>query len=320
MTNQRDIDAALYDLQHGNTEKARERLRIIVRTPSNPREWRAQAWITLADSFFTSAEKRACLTMAMELDPQNPDAYKRLGRLAMPPPPGMAPPKPTAPLVASLRASKSVLAGYFPTIGVFDGPNGAGTGFFVTPSGLVATTRNVIGGCLTVTLELAPGQRAQGTVVWSSAVLDLALIDTPYTVGSLLNLAPSVAVLPDQYLTAHTYAQSPIHGRGRPYTQQMPEGWFATDMEAVWDAGGGPITNKDNAVVGMLTRNCTRKSPAVFGLSLGVIQAQAQRAESRLSDALPRRYCPSCGQTAWGELNAVYCHHCGASFSEDWMR
>lgn len=317
---QREIDAALYELQHGRTEKARDRLRAIVRTPQHPREARALAWITLADSFFTSAEKRACLTMAMELDPQNPDAYKRLSRLAMPPPPGMAPPKPTAPLVATPRTAKTALPGYYPTIGIFDGPNGAGTGFFVTSGGLVATTRHVVGGCLTVTLELGPGQRGRGTVVWSSAVLDLALIDSPYTVTSLMNLAPSVAVLPDQYITAHTYGQAPLHGRGRVTSTPVPPGWFATDLEAVWDAGGGPITNRDNAVVGMLTRNCTRTSPAVYGVTMDVIHTQAIRAESRLADALPRRYCPSCGQSDWVELNADYCHHCGASFSEAWMR
>ena len=317
---QKEIDAALYDLQHGKTEQARERLRAITRNPAVPREQRALGWITMADAFFTSAEKRACLTMAMELDPHNADAYKRLSRLTMPPPPGMAPPKPTAPLSGTVRAAKSALNGYFPAIGIFDGPNGPGTGFFVTPSGLIATTRHVIGGCLNVTLELAPGQRARGTLVWSSAAYDLALIDTPFTVSSLMNLQPSVTVLPDQNLTAHTYSQPPIYGHGKASPRRLSEGWFPTDMEAVWDAGGGPLTNKDNAVVGMLTRNCSRSSPAVFGVSLALISMHAQRIEARLADGLPRRYCPSCGQSAWIELNADYCHHCGASFNEDWMQ
>jgi hypothetical protein len=146
------------------------------------------------------------------------------------------------------------------------------------------------------------------------------VIDTPFTVSSLLNLQPEAAVLPDQNLTAHTYSQAPIYGHGRVPPRNMPEGWFATDMEAVWDAGGGPVTNRDNAVVGMLTRNCSRNSPAVFALSLALITMHAQRTESRLADGLPRRYCPSCGQPAWSELNAQFCHHCGAAFSEDWMR
>lgn len=320
MATQREIDTALYELQHGHTEPARERLRRIIRTPSNPRQDRAQAWVALADAFFTTVEKRVCLTMAMELDPQNPEAYKRLSRLTMPPPPGMAPPRPTAPLSALPRAAKTPLVGYFPTIGIFDGPNGAGTGFFVTEGGLVATTRHVVGGCLNVTLEFSPGQRARGSVVWSSATIDLALIETQYSVSSLMNLASGVSVLTDQYVTAHFYGNQAIQGRGRASHSRIPEGWFGTDIESVWDAGGSPITNRDNAVIGMLTRNHTRSSAALFGLSLATILAYAQRVESRLMDSLPRRYCPSCGQSAWMELNAFYCHHCGASFSEEWMR
>lgn len=320
MAVQKDIDTALYDLQHGNTEQARDRLRAITRNPALPREQRAMGWITMADAFFTSAEKRACLTMAMELDAHNAEAYKRLSRLTMPPPPGMAPPKPTAPLSGPVRAAKTTLSGYYPIVGILDGPNGPGTGFFVTSGGLIATTRHVVGGCLNVTLELAPGQRAHGTLAWSSASSDLALIDTPFNIPSLLNLQPSTAVMPDQNLTAHTYSQPPIYGHGKAPSRRLPEGWFATDMEAIWDAGGSPVTNKDNAVVGMLTRNCSRAAPAVFGIRLSSITTHAQHVEARLADGLPRRYCPSCGQSAWVEFNADYCLHCGASFSEDWMQ
>lgn len=315
---QREIDAALYELQHGRTEVARDRLRRLIRQTNLLPEQRARAWVTLSDSFFTSVEKRACLMMALELDPHNVEASRRLGRTTMPPPPGMAPPKPTAPLSGTPRAAKTSLSGYFPVLGISGGPHGDGSGFFVSESGLVVTTRFVIGACTKVSIVLSPQQQIQGTVVWSSPALDLALIDTPHTVSSLPNVQSGVQILPDQYITVYGYGHAPL--QGRCVAAASEERWFSTDIDTLWDAGGGPITNRDNIVVGIATRNAARSGGGIFGASLAQLKPYIDRVETRLGDGLPRRYCPSCGNSAWIELNAEYCRTCGAAFDESWMR
>ncbi|MBW7878177.1 MAG: trypsin-like peptidase domain-containing protein [Anaerolineae bacterium] len=315
---QREIDAALYELQHGRTEVARDRLRRLIRQANLLPEQRARAWVTLSDSFFTSVEKRACLMMALDLDPHNVEASRRLGRTTMPPPPGMAPPKPTAPLSGTPRAAKTNLNGYFPVLGISGGPHGDGSGFFVSGSGLVVTTRHVVGSCTTVSVVLAPQRQLQGTVVWSSPALDLALIDTPHTVSNLLDVNSGAQILPDQFITIHGYGQTPL--QGRCVAAADGERWFGTDVSSLRDAGGGPITNRDNAVVGIATRNEPRAGGGLFGAVLVQLKPYVDRVETRLADGLPRRYCPSCGNSAWVELNAQYCRFCGAAFDETWMR
>ncbi|MCU0464620.1 MAG: serine protease [Anaerolineae bacterium] len=313
----RTLEAALIDIREGRQDYARRNLWALIRQNGVSAAYRADAFVALAQTYFTQAEKRACYGEALLHTSGHPEAVRGLTQLAMPPAPvakpGIKPPPPPP-------SNRPELVDFFPVVGVLDGPHGPGSGFFVSADGLIATTRYVIESCVAVTVELAPQRRVRGEVVWSSPTLDLALVETPYHVRSLLSLNAAAIPLPDQPLSIHTYQQEVLYARLRQSGRVLPPDWFPTDLSAVWDAGGGPILNRDNAVVGMLTRNCSRTTPHVYALTLRAILEAVRLYQTQATDGLQRRYCPSCGQRGWKDAAEVACPLCGSAFSEDWLR
>lgn len=311
---QRELEQAGIDIREGRPDYARQRLWELLKVLGLPKEVRAAAFVLLAETYLTQAEKRVCYSEALTLMPGHTEALRGLLQVAMPPPPNkkptIAPPPPP-----SLRPD---LFEFYAVVGILDGANKPGSAFFISKDGLLATTRYVIGGCEAVTVEFPDGRQVKGTVVWSSSALDLALVETPYTVHSLLTLT-APPPMPDQPLSVHAYKKDIHYARLRHTGRAIPPAWFPTDLAEVADMGGGPILNRDNAVVGMVTRNASRTSPLVYALRLGVILDAARRYQAEAADGLPRRYCASCGQRTWRELATTACPHCGASYTEDWL-
>lgn len=313
----RTLEAALIDIREGRQDYARRNLWALIRQNGVSAAYRADAFVALAQTYFTQAEKRACYGEALLHAPGHPEAVRGLGQLAMPPAPaakpGIKPPPPPP-------SNRPELVEFFPVVGVIVRPDHIGSGFFVSADGLLATTRHVVEACEKVTVELAPQRQVVGEVVWSSPALDLALVKTPYNVQSLLALNPAASVMPGQPLSIHTYQQEVLYAQLRQSGRVLPPEWFPTDLSAVWDAGGGPILNRDNAVVGMLTRNCSRTTPHVYALGLRAILEAVKLYQTQATDGLQRRYCPSCGQRGWKDAAEVACPLCGSAFSEDWLR
>ncbi|MFW5709568.1 MAG: S1 family peptidase, partial [Chloroflexota bacterium] len=163
------------------------------------------------------------------------------------------------------------------TVGILDGPNGRGTGFFVTRNGLVATTRYVVGGARTITYELARGQRGSGQVVRSIPTLDLTLIHTGVTVRQTLPIISTPEIPDDAPLTAITHYGRVINGHKRATRSLIKQGWFPTTIDQLADSGGNPVFNKQNLLVGMLTHNANRTAPYVFGVSIHTIYEVVER-------------------------------------------
>ncbi len=316
MPTQHDLAAAKQDIDQGRPDYARKTLWRLIHAVNTPPAARAAAFVLLADTYLTNAEKRACYGQALQLYPAHPDALRGLSKVALPPGPAARPtvaPPPPPP------QNRPVLAEYYQVVGVLNGPNGAGSGFFVSQDGLVATTRHVVGGTEQVTIEITPTQRFQGIVVWSSPQYDLALVAIPLTIQSLMPMHHQTVPIAHEQLSVYTYQNDILYARLDQPITPPPAGWFATDLKVIWDAGGSPLLNRSNAVVGMLTRNCSRQSPELFAVSVQVILDAVHAYEEDKKDGLPRRYCTACGQRPWADLAHIYCPLCGTSFSEDWL-
>ena len=63
-------------------------------------------------------------------------------------------------------------------VGIRGGPNGPGSGFFLTASGIIVTTRFVVGGNESATVEFEPGHQLEARVVRSFPDIDVALLYT----------------------------------------------------------------------------------------------------------------------------------------------
>ncbi|MDX1995438.1 MAG: hypothetical protein SF029_23845 [bacterium] len=213
-----------------------------------------------------------------------------------------------APTVASPAST-----GFYRAVGIVDGPNGAGTAFFVTREGLLATTRLVVGGMEQVTVELEPGRQLPGRVARAFPEFDLALIETGYPVTQLLSVTPQPGVPENTPLTAFAHNGRVIPGQRRVSQGEASPNWFPTTITQLYDVGGNPIFDNRNFLVGMLTRNTSRESAQVYGLYIGTIYRCVEHYISEVRDGMGRVYCPSCGyMSRAAALGGFYCETCGS--------
>lgn len=342
----RMMEQAIEAINRGNKDEGAHLLRIALNSTDPPLEGalRATAYLWLAETRSNLREKIDLHREALEADPTNDDIRKRLARLmamSLPPPVDtgvtpivpspafpkdeIAPPVPPASqpavfaqsaqpqAIPSQQAPQRDLSGFYRVLGVKGGPNGIGSGFFITQEGIVATTRFVVGGAEQVTIELEPGNQMPGRVVRSYPELDLAFIATGMRVRQLLPFSLQPSIPPDTMLTAVTYGGRVMNGQRRMSVGEIREEWFPTTIEHSSDAGGNPIFDERNVLVGMLSRNANRTSDYFFGLSISAITRNMHNFQSEARDGANRTYCPSCGYVARaGSLGGFYCEMCGS--------
>jgi len=198
-------------------------------------------------------------------------------------------------------------------VGVWGGPNGDGSGFFLTQNGLVATARNVVREQTKVTVALPSGQQFNGHVVRAFPVYDLALVKVSVQVPTLPIFSQTDAIPPEALIVALLHGGRTIRSKRRRTQHQMADHWFPTLItpETI-DAGGAPIYDAQGVLVGMLTRNVSRTNNTVYGLHTFMIQrclAFYQREQATTSNAV---LCQSCGALSQASnYGAYYCETCG---------
>jgi hypothetical protein len=200
------------------------------------------------------------------------------------------------------------------TVGILDGPNGVGTGFFVTRNGLIATTRYVVGGEQKVKVELLDKRVIEGIVVRSFPEFDLALIQVNVRLEHLLSVNPAQYLPDNAPLIAVTHTGQGLRSTKRATRHEAQAHWFPTLINHLIDAGGNPIfSGTDNLLVGMLTKNASRNSGYMYGLHISKIyqcvELYHQEAGQITGNAA---YCPACGVISRAPgFGGYYCENCG---------
>lgn len=200
------------------------------------------------------------------------------------------------------------------TVGIYEGPNGPGTGIIITREGLVATTRFVVGGEQHVTVELEAGNRFAGQVVRAFPQIDLAFVHTGLSVNQLLPAAPTPVIMDNTPLVAVAHNGQVMQGQKRATKSQIKPEWFPTTIADMADAGGNPVFDNRNMLVGMLTNNANRSSAYVFGLNINVVYRHAEQYMQEMQTGVKVVYCPHCGHLSRaGGAGAFYCEVCGGT-------
>ena len=342
----RMMEQAIEAINRGNKDEGAHLLRIALNSSNPPLEGalRATAYLWLAETKTNIREKIDLHREALDADPNNDDIRKRLAHLmamTLPPPAdtGATPivaspafpntdvvPPASQPAVFAQSAQPQAIQSYqsnqpnqrelnsfYRVLGIMGGPNGIGTGFFVTQDGIIATTRFVIGGTEQVTIELEPGKQIPGRVVRSYPDIDLTFIATGLQVRQLLPFSLQPNIPNDTSLTAVTYGGKVMNGQRRMSVGELREEWFTTTISRSFDAGGNPVFDERNTLVGMLTRNANRTSTYFYGLSIHAITRSVHHFQSEARDGANRTYCPNCGYLARaGALGGFYCEMCGS--------
>lgn len=200
------------------------------------------------------------------------------------------------------------------TVGILGGANGTGTGFFVTRDGLVATTRHIVGGASSVSIQLLDGRQLTGTVVRSFPEIDLTLIQTNVQLAHLLGISQSPTIPDNIPIVAVTHSGNGIRSAKRRSAHESQDHWFPTLINRLEDAGGNPIFDERNALVGMLTKNASRSNGYMYGLHIYKIyqcvdQYMQEKAQLQGQNSI---YCHSCGIISRApSFGGHFCENCG---------
>lgn len=251
-------------------------------------------------------------------DPAPPDAarpidYHNVDKSGPPPPQSLQ----AAQALARQAATREAHAGVH--VLAVDGPNGSGSGFFVSPGGMVATTRFAVSGTTEARITRPDGQVIGGRVVRSFPLLDLALIETGQPVSALPPIDQAEQVAEDIELIVMVHDGKAQRGQRRATRNRIKPEWFPTTFvrHHMRDIGGNPIYNEHGTLVGMLTNNGSRTSSYVFGVNaltiFRCIDHYQQELDIAARDAGGRVvYCPACGGLSRaGGAGARYCELCG---------
>lgn len=311
------FETGMTAIREGKKAEGARFIRIALKADELPPAVAAVAYLWLAETTDDIGQKREYYNDALSLDPSNPDARERLVGLltsGLPLAQGGQQPPSNGPNTVPVTPTTNVRnAPGEQLVRVIGGPNGPGTAFFVSTDGLLATTRFVTGGLERMTLELRSGRQVLGQVVRAWPDMDLAFIYTDERVSELLPITAHQPVPDEAPLTCFSAAGGQQRGKQRPTKRVMAAHWVPTDFVKLPDAGGDPLFDERNALVGMMTRNHSRASGYVYGVHISAIHRCVNDYFGEVTGGDRRIYCPGCG-TASRATGAgyFYCDVCGA--------
>jgi|GEM_PF-467672 len=200
-------------------------------------------------------------------------------------------------------------------VGIKHGPNGGGNGVFVTLDGLIATTRNVVGGNLQVMVEIDSNYETTGRVVRSFPALDLALVQVNVELDRVWPPTNVPVIMDGEAFVSVNYSQDVLRGNHRRSGGQLEPHWITTTvrLDYIRGAGGDAMYDTNNYLIGLLTRNASRETGYVYGLHILHIYNKV-REYLRERQQMPNAgYCNHCGNLSRAQLyGGYYCETCGA--------
>lgn len=320
----RSLEQGVSAIQQGQFAEGARLIRIALKSTEIQGELRATGFLWLAETVADTQQKLDYYTKAVEADPNNREAQRRIAQL-------MAADLPSSSSGTGPGQSSGMRRGSPPTsypgmrpltrpgdvphvVTILDGPNGVGTGFFVTQTGLLATTRFVVGGQENLRLQIDPEQSVVGQVVRSFPTLDLALIHTGLTNVALPSVVGGASLPENIPLIVRFGDGHQLTGKRRQTRSRVPPEWFPTTIDLHHDAGGSPVFDNRNQLVGMLTRNANRTSDYVFGLHIEVVFRCIEHYQQEIGTSHASEYCPVCGNLSQARgAGGFYCESCGAT-------
>jgi serine protease Do len=163
-----------------------------------------------------------------------------------------------------------------PAVVLLKRPDGQGTGFFVTETGVIATNAHVARGEQTLVAMLPTGQQAEAKVIYVDPDVDIALVKVNGSGFQHLSLTDLTTVRQGQTVVA---IGNP--GEGMPFsvtkgivsavgrTPDTSRGtWIQTDAAINPGNSGGPLLNGYGEVVGISTAKIVRKDVQNIGFAL----------------------------------------------------
>jgi len=192
----------------------------------------------------------------------------------------------------------------------------SGSGFLLSGYPWIITNYHVISGCREVALENVHHQKIKARVIYANPELDIAFLamDTPHDIQGILPREEDTAL--------HIRERIMVLGFpfGMPFTitegiisnnKQLVEGQYYIQTDAAVNPGnsGGPLTDEDGRLLGMMTSKFINADNVGFAIPAGVIISELAFYAQHPTPNLGIK-CNSC-QSLIVE-SADYCENCGA--------
>jgi serine protease Do len=163
-----------------------------------------------------------------------------------------------------------------PAVVLLKRPDGHGTGFFITETGVIATNAHVARGEQTLVAMLPTGQQIEAKVIYTDPEVDIALVKVEGTGFQHLTLADLTTVHQGQTVVAignpgggmpFSVTKGIVSAVGR--TPDTSRGtWIQTDAAINPGNSGGPLLNGYGEVVGINTAKIVGKDVQNIGFAL----------------------------------------------------
>lgn len=168
--------------------------------------------------------------------------------------------------------------------------NGVGTGFIVHEDGYIVTNSHVVddGSAKTITVQLTDGRELKGTVLWSDATLDLAMVKIDAKSLQAVELGDSDQVNIGAYAVAignplglifdRSVTQGVISGLNRTITvgnttkTVTMEGLIQTDASINSGNSGGPLLNSEGKVIGINSAKAASGEGLGFAIPINTVK------------------------------------------------
>jgi S1-C subfamily serine protease len=164
-------------------------------------------------------------------------------------------------------------------------PDGSGTGFFITDTGVIATNAHVARGLSSLRAVSGSGQAFDVSVVHVDETLDFALLKAEVGTTPYLQLADPRLVRSGQTVLAvgnpggglqNTVTKGIVSAVGSA-EELGPGTWVQTDAAINPGNSGGPLLNTWGEVIGINTQKTARTQGIGFALSSGDLISVLQR-------------------------------------------
>lgn len=163
-----------------------------------------------------------------------------------------------------------------PAVVYLKGLQKAGTGFFVSDTGVIATNAHVARGEESLLAELPGGQKLEAKVVYIDADLDIALAKVEGNSFPHLTLAEATTVRQGESVLAignpgdamlFSVTKGIVSAVGK-FSSAGPGTWIQTDTPINPGNSGGPLLNSSGEVVGINTQKLVKKNVTGIGFAL----------------------------------------------------
>jgi S1-C subfamily serine protease len=169
-----------------------------------------------------------------------------------------------------------VIAQTKPAVVYLKGVEKAGTGFFVTQTGVIATNAHVARGEESLLTLMSNGLQLEAKVIYIDSDLDIALAKIPGTGFPHLALADVSSVRQGHTVIVignpgdamlFSVTKGIVSGIGK-FPSAGPGTWIQTDAPINPGNSGGPLLNTQGAVIGINTQKVVRKNLVGIGFAL----------------------------------------------------